>query len=157
MVARIKGFHAVIPAPFGALGVIVEDALVSIDLLHGSVPRRTPSSALAREVCAQLRAYLRNSRHVFDLPLASAGSSYQQRVRRALLRVPPGTVVTYGSLAHQLQSGARAVGAACRANPVPIVVPCHRVVARNGMGGFMGKGDGSALVIKRWLLTHERV
>jgi len=110
---------------------------------------------LAREVCAQLRAYLSDSRHPFDLPLDLAGSAYQLRVWRALSRIPAGRVLSYGELAAKLTSGARAVGNACRANPVPIVVPCHRVVSCAGLGGFMGGRAPAQLNLKRWLLAHE--
>ena len=71
-------------------------------------------------------------------------------------RIPAGKTLSYGVLAKKLDTSARAVGNACRANPVPIIVPCHRVVASNGMGGFMGKRSGSPLDLKHWLLAHER-
>ncbi|TAM44799.1 MAG: MGMT family protein, partial [Gammaproteobacteria bacterium] len=77
-------------------------------------------------------------------------------VWNALQRIPAGKVLSYGDLARKLKTGPRAVGNACRANPIPVVVPCHRVVASNGKGGFMGKTGGKALVIKDWLLAHER-
>ncbi len=157
MVARIQNYSAVIRAPFGALGICAGDMLVSIDFLSGSARQYPPSTPLAREVCAQLRAYFRDPRHLFDLPLALNGSAYQERVWSALRRVPAGKVVSYGDLARRLDSGARAVGAACRANPVPVVVPCHRIVASRGIGGFMGATAGAALQIKCWLLEHERV
>lgn len=144
------------PTPFGALGISTGEALVSIDFLSGSTRPRNPATALAREACAQLRAYFRNPHHVFDLPLALGGSVYQERVWSALRRIPTGEVMTYGALASQLDSGARAVGAACRQNPVPVIVPCHRVVAAGGLGGFMGRSQGAAIKIKRWLLEHER-
>jgi methylated-DNA-[protein]-cysteine S-methyltransferase len=74
----------------------------------------------------------------------------------ALLRaIPVGQTRTYGEVARELGSAARAVGQACRANPCPIVVPCHRVVGRHGLGGFAGDHQGSRLAIKRWLLHHE--
>ncbi|MHB8454472.1 MAG: methylated-DNA--[protein]-cysteine S-methyltransferase [Acidiferrobacterales bacterium] len=157
MAARIQNYSAVISAPFGALGICAGEMLVSIDFLSGPALRRRPTTALAREVCTQLRAYFRDPRHVFDLPLTLNGSAYQERVWSALCRIPAGRVVSYGDLARRLDSGARAVGAACRANPVPVVVPCHRIVASRGIGGFMGATAGAALQIKRWLIEHERV
>src|SRR3989344_3383893 len=90
------------------------------------------------------------------LPHGTDGTDFQQRVWRALQRIPAGRVLSYGELAHKLKTGARAVGNACRANRIPIVIHCHRVVAANGKGGFMGKTGGRALAIKDWLLTHER-
>ena len=70
-------------------------------------------------------------------------------------RIPIGQVVTYGELAKALDSSARAVAGACRANPIPILIPCHRVVAATGLGGYMGETGGEALAIKQWLLQHE--
>jgi methylated-DNA-[protein]-cysteine S-methyltransferase len=72
-----------------------------------------------------------------------------------MLAIPPGEVRTYGALARKLRSSARAVGNACRANPVPMVVPCHRVVGATGLGGYMGAFTGDPLAIKEWLLRHE--
>jgi methylated-DNA-[protein]-cysteine S-methyltransferase len=149
-------YDAVVITPFGALGIVAQDALSSIDFLkrlHKSQPARTP---LAREVCTQLRAYFDNPRYTFDLPLDLQGSAYQQRVWRALGRIPTGRTLSYGQLAAKLASGARAVGNACRANPIPIVVPCHRVVGAGGLGGFMGGRAPAQLNLKRWLLAHER-
>jgi methylated-DNA-[protein]-cysteine S-methyltransferase len=103
-----------------------------------------------------LRAYLRDARFHFDLPLAPAPTAFQARVRRGMLRIPAGRTLTYGELARRLASSARAVGGACRGNPLPVVVPCHRVVGANGPGGFMGCVDGAELGVKRWLLEHER-
>ena len=92
----------------------------------------------------------------FRLPLETGGTDFQRRVWNALQRIPAGKVLSYGELARKLKTGPRAVGNACRANPIPVVIPCHRVVAANGKGGFMGKTGGKALAIKDWLLTHER-
>ena len=79
------------------------------------------------------------------------------RVWQALQKIPYGEVKTYGQLAKELKSSARAVGNACRANPIPIVIPCHRIVAVSGIGGYAGKTDGPVLERKRWLLAHEGI
>lgn len=150
-------YDAVIRAPFGRLGIVLAgEALAAVDFLPGKTPLAAPRSAAARRVCRQLAAYLRDPRQRFDLPLAPAGSRFQQRVWQRLRRIPPGQVLTYGALARSLKSAPRAVGGACRANPVPIVIPCHRVCAASGLGGYMGRRAGRALAIKRWLLAHER-
>ncbi len=91
------------------------------------------------------------------LPLELHGTDFQSRVWQALRGIPPGEVSTYGELASQLHTSPRAVGNACRQNPCPLVVPCHRVVGRNGIGGYAGHTDGETLDIKRWLLRHEHV
>jgi methylated-DNA-[protein]-cysteine S-methyltransferase len=103
-----------------------------------------------------LARYFTNPRARFDVPLVLDGTPFQRLVWRALRRIPSGRVMTYGELARQLKTSARAVGNACRANPVPLFVPCHRVVAKGGEGGFMGRRGGPALGLKRWLLQHER-
>jgi methylated-DNA-[protein]-cysteine S-methyltransferase len=89
-------------------------------------------------------------------PLQPArGTPFQRRVWGLLQQIPVGEVRRYGEIASALGSSARAVAGACRANPLPILIPCHRVVAATGLGGYMGEIDGGALEIKRWLLHHE--
>jgi methylated-DNA-[protein]-cysteine S-methyltransferase len=150
-------FDAVIAVPFGRVGIILlDDVLVDVSFLPARTSLVTPKTPTARRISKQLQAYIKNPKSRFDMPLAFDGTPFQHRVWRALQRIPAGKVTSYGELARQLKSSARAVGNACRRNPLPIVVPCHRVVAVNGDGGFMGKRGGQALVVKRWLLAHER-
>lgn len=153
---QAKHYDAVMASPLGRLGIEARDALTNIDFVSAHTPLRAPATALARRVCAQLQAYFKNPVARFRLPLAPAGTDYQQRVWRAMSKIPAGEARRYGDLARQLKSAPRAVGGACRANPVPIIVPCHRVVAANGDGGYMGATHGPRLNIKRWLLAHER-
>lgn len=155
MADRKKGYAAVIATPFGRLGIHAREALTSIDIVSNRIPLQPPRTPLARQVCAQLKAYFTDPRTCFDLPLAPGGTPFQQRAWRALRRIPSGSARTYGELARALKSAPRAVGGACRANPIPIIVPCHRVVAASGPGGFMGATRGRAMDIKRWLLEHE--
>ncbi len=117
---------------------------------------RAPVTAAGRRAGSALRRYLGNPRIRFDVPLALEGTAFQKRVWRALRDIPVGKTIGYGELARRLKTSARAVGGACRANPVPIVIPCHRVVAAGGEGGFMGRTRGRAMALKRWLLQHER-
>ncbi len=157
MARDIDHYDAVIDAPFGRIGVLLRDeAIVDIGFLSKSSPLISPKTAAARRACVQLQAYLKNPRTRFDLKLSVDGTAFQQRVWSALRRIPSGKVTSYGALARRLETSARAVGNACRANPIPIVVPCHRVVSATGDGGFMGKRAGQALLLKRWLLAHER-
>jgi methylated-DNA-[protein]-cysteine S-methyltransferase len=111
--------------------------------------------ALAREAVGQLDAYLHNPWTRFDLKLDAAGTELQKRVWAAMTRIPVGETRTYGDLARELGSTPRAVGQACGANPLPVVIPCHRVVAASGLGGFAHSTEGFLLGIKRWLLAHE--
>ena len=157
MARRPPTYDAVIGTPFGRLGIRTQDdRLVDINFLSTRTPLRSPHTVFARRVCRELKAYLTDPRHTLRLPLAFIGSAHAVRVWRALQRIPAGQVRTYGELARRLQSSPRAIGGACRRNPIAIVVPCHRVVAAGELGGFMGKRSGSALAIKRWLLAHEQ-
>lgn len=156
MATRIPRYDAIVTAPFGAVGVITEgEALRQIDLMARRVAPQPAANRFAAEVCGQIAAYLRSPRHCFSLPLVRQGTAYRRRVWRALYEIHSGEVLTYGELAARLGSGPRAVGGACRANPVAIVIPCHRVVASKGPGGYMGAVSGRAMRMKQWLLEHE--
>lgn len=153
-----RPYDVVVEAPFGALGVCVGAEVVEqIALLPGITAYRRPTSAFAEQVAEALQHYFRDPRYPFALPLRPRGSPFRQRVWQAMREVPPGQTRSYGELARRLGSSARAVGGACGANPIAVVVPCHRVVAANGLGGFSGQTDGEWLAVKRWLLHHEGV
>lgn len=151
-------FDACMLAPFGRLGIRVADGhVVRIEYLPPGDELLAPRDAVSRETCRQLARYLEDPRATFDLPLRPDGSPFRQRVWEALTRIPAGEVLTYGELAEQLGTVARPVGGACGANPIPPVVPCHRVISASGLGGFMGRTDGHPMQVKRWLLAHEGV
>jgi len=150
-------YDAVVTTPVGRVGIVVQDgALVDVNFLGNSAALHVPRTDMARRACRQIRSYFSNPRHTFRIPLRLSGTAFQERVWRALRRIPVGQTLSYGALARKLDTSARAVGNACRANPVPIIVPCHRIVASNGAGGFMGKRSGNPLRIKHQLLEHER-
>lgn len=151
-------YAAVVAAPVGLVGVVMSAGrLLAIDLDPPVTALDWAPDGAVREVLDQLFRYFEDAAWRFDLPLAIQGTPFQRRVWRALNEIPSGVTRPYGELALTLGSSARAVGGACRRNPVPIVVPCHRVVAAGGgAGGFMGQRDGKALTIKTWLLDHER-
>lgn len=145
-----------IVTPMGAVALTWEgDVLTGVDLDPPNV--EGADAMLPEAVATQLDAYFEDGSRGFDLKLHLNGTYFQRRVWKALQEIPPGVAVTYGDLASQLRTGARAVGGACRANPCPIIVPCHRVVASNGLGGFAGDTSGRKLDAKRWLLRHEGV
>ena len=131
------------------------DQLQEIIFISGKSPLKTATDPFAKQVVEQLRCYFSDPTFEFDLSLAPDGTDFQKRVWRRLRTCPSGKVLSYGELAQALKSGARAVGGACRRNPVPVVVPCHRVVAKQGIGGYAGKTSGNYLSIKQWLLHHE--
>lgn len=112
-------------------------------------------STLAQEAVNQLKAYFNNAQFEWTLPLAEQGTVFQRKVWQYLQTIPSGETRTYSELAHALDTSARAIGNACRANPFAIVVPCHRVVSKSGIGGYYGKKDGSEIDLKQWLLDHE--
>lgn len=149
-------YAALAASPVGVLGIRVHAGeLVAIDIEPPQRTPQAPTSAAAREVLDQLFRYFDDPHWRFELPLAPQGTPFQCLVWRRLRGIPAGATRTYGELATDLGSSARAIGGACRRNPIPIVVPCHRVVAASGLGGFMGRLDGAALDMKEWLLAHE--
>ncbi|MBX3714504.1 MAG: methylated-DNA--[protein]-cysteine S-methyltransferase [Burkholderiales bacterium] len=152
-------FQACVRTPFGTVGISATDTHVTgIRYLSPDVPALAPKrGTVAFLACVQLQSYLDNPGFVFDLPMKLTGTRHQLSVWEAMCAIPAGETRTYGELAKSIGSSARAVGGACGANPLPIVVPCHRVVGANGsLGGFMGaRQEGFELSIKRWLLAHE--
>lgn len=114
----------------------------------------TPAqSNLAKTIGNELEAYYADPQHRFQLQLKPQGSVYQQKVWNALLVIPVGRTLTYGELAMKLQSSPRAVGQACKRNPLTLFIPCHRVVGKNNLGGYMG--NPASLSYKEALLAHE--
>ncbi len=152
-------FQARMRTPFATLGIqATETHVTGIRFLAPSVSAAAPRrNSIAHLACVQLQAYLEDPQFAFDLPLRFSGTRHRVAVWEAMQRIPVGETLTYGDIAQALASSARAVGGACGANPIPVVIPCHRVIAAGGaIGGFMGaKADGFELGIKRWLLGHE--
>jgi methylated-DNA-[protein]-cysteine S-methyltransferase len=149
-------YQAKISTPFGVLGILcTQEALTGIEFLGPQIQLLSPRTACATKVCEQLSAYIADANFHFDLPLQPGGTIHQNKVWQALRTIPCGQVKTYGEVALQLGSGARAVGQACGNNPIPIIIPCHRVVGKSGLVGFMHQSAGHSLDIKRWLLQHE--
>ena len=149
----------VLTSPIGPLLLVEENgALAELrigEAPNGPVDCGDDGSPLLAEAARQLAAYFAGSLRDFDLPLAPAASPFQARMRAAMLAIPFGETRTYGELARDLgdNTDPRAIGQGCGANPLPILVPCHRVVAAGGkLGGYSG---GSGRTTKRWLLGHE--
>ncbi|MEW9900309.1 methylated-DNA--[protein]-cysteine S-methyltransferase [Chitinivorax sp. PXF-14] len=156
MKTTIKPYDAIHHLPCTALGIVTgSQGVLAIDFLPVSVPPRPALTDLAELVCAQLDAYVADPRFRFELPLAPAGTEFQRRVWLGISAIPAGTTLSYGELAARLGSVARAVGQACGDNPIPIVVPCHRVLSSSGWGGFNHQSGAEMLSIKQWLLWHE--
>ncbi len=149
-------YTAKLKTPFGMLGIRAEGKWVRrIDYLARDAHRLGPRNVLSARACREIRRYLENPRHRFDLPICPAGTDFQRRIWKEVARIPSGSTRTYMDIAHALHTAPRPVGAACGANPIALVIPCHRVVASNGLGGFNHRRSGSFVEIKRWLLQHE--
>jgi methylated-DNA-[protein]-cysteine S-methyltransferase len=153
----MSNYQASLKTPFAHLAIRLEKGrLAAIDFIDADDEIRAASeSALA--VCDQIRCYLDNPKQAyrFTIPCMIEGTPFQKKVWNELVKIPAGKVVSYGALAQKLGTSARAVGNACRKNPVPVVIPCHRVVSATGIGGYSGDTSGALLDIKRWLLEHE--
>ena len=139
-----------VDSPVGSLYVHEEGG--RIDRVSWSRNAGGEVTPLLKEAKRQLLAYFAGERTGFNLPLAPAGSPFQQAVYLMMQQIPYGETRTYGDLARELDSAAQPVGGACGSNPIPIIIPCHRVVAVNGLGGFSG---GNGLITKRTLLRLE--
>lgn len=153
----MSNYDALINTPFGAIAISIHANQLAIEFLTESPSKENKQStnSLVAKAYEQIIQYLQNPAS-FNLPVSLHGTEYQQRVWQAIASIPLGQTRTYGQLAHQISSGPRAVANACGANHLPLVIPCHRVVAQNGLGGFM-QSKPNGLQVKKWLLQHEGV
>jgi len=135
----------------------VNGQLCEIDYVESMGSPKKTSNSLLNQVLKQLKQYLSSADFQFDLPLSPKGTEFQRKVWARLQKIPPGKVNTYGEIAAELDSSPRAVGNACRKNPISLVIPCHRVVSASGIGGFSGQTEGEKISIKQQLLAHEGV
>jgi methylated-DNA-[protein]-cysteine S-methyltransferase len=155
-------YSLTLPSPLGSLTVFAtSQAIVKLDWGgRGAKPADidTPpeAQALLDEAAKQLAAYFTDGKAGFDLPLDPAGTEFQHAVWDFMRAIPAGRTRSYGEAATAVGTGtvdSRAVGSACGANPIPVIIPCHRILAAGGdAGGYSGKGG---LETKRWLLRHE--
>lgn len=149
-------FQAVIAAPGFCLGVCCDEDEVQRIVFLPAGPALAARNALAAETARQLAAYLADAAFSFGLPLRPSGTPFQRRVWEQIAAIPTHQTRAYGDIARTLHNAPRAVGQACGANPFPVVVPCHRVLASGGgLGGFARQNGGFLLDVKRWLLAHE--
>ena len=149
-------YAAVIEFPKMRVGIRIEgEVLTGISYLPPETPLLAPENALAERAVFQIERYRNDPDVLFDLPLSASGTQFQRDVWRQISEIPRGRTRTYGDLARRIGAEARAVGQACGDNPFPIVVPCHRVVAADGLGGFSHHVGGYLMEAKKWLLKHE--
>ena len=142
-------------SPVGDITLFCEDGnIVALDWGRGLDAPRTSDDPVLNQSAEALKAYFKTGTEAFkDLPLAPQGSPFQKRVWRQMRTIDAGQVKTYGQVAKTLKSSPRAVGNACGANPIPILIPCHRIVGGSSLGGYSGDGG---LDTKRTLLRLER-
>jgi methylated-DNA-[protein]-cysteine S-methyltransferase len=145
---------ATLETPLGALEVAYDELGVHRSAFVMDSMSKDVQPLEGKHIRDELAHYFNAPGHEFQLQLKPCGTPYQQRVWAALCAIPAGETRTYGELATQLRSSPRAVGQACKRNPLVLFIPCHRVVGKNSLGGYMGRVD--ALVHKQALLQHER-
>ncbi|MGR3290962.1 MAG: methylated-DNA--[protein]-cysteine S-methyltransferase [Paracoccaceae bacterium] len=141
---------AVVESPFGQLGVVEDNGAIVRLIWTGE--QQGEQTELLLEACQQLTAYFAGNITEFDLVLRVEGSDFQREVCRAMQAIPFGETLTYGQIADQLDASPQAVGTACGGNPIPIIIPCHRVLGADSLGGFSGQGGVDTKVA---LLRHE--
>lgn len=135
---------ALLNSPVGPLTLVERDgAIVALEWDGSGGPAQTP---VLQDAVAQLQAYFDGAQTAFTVPLRPRGSAFQQRFYAALQAIPYGETRSYGDLAEALGVSAQAIGQACGANPIAILIPCHRVLGASGLGGFSGRGGVEAKV-----------
>jgi len=137
-------------SPVGPLCITEEDGAITRVSWDTGAPRQ--KTALLNAARGQLKAYFAGELTQFELPLHVGGSGFQKSVCDVMAMIPFGETLTYGAIAAKLGASAQAVGNACGGNPIPIIIPCHRVLGAAGLGGFSGQGG---VETKVWLLRHE--
>jgi len=151
-------YQAILQLPIGKVGIRTDQKnLLGIDYLNDNHPLLTPKTVAAKETVEQLLCYFADPTYLFNLPFALDITPFQQSVLSALQKIPVGKTQTYSDIAKLLNTSPRPIGNACRINPIPIIIPCHRVVAEKDLGGYSGETSGKLLAIKQWLLQHETI
>jgi methylated-DNA-[protein]-cysteine S-methyltransferase len=149
-------YDVTVEFPKFKVGVAVRDGVVTqLKYLPLSAPTISPGNELAKRAERQLEGYKRDPNSTFDLPVVIEGSDLQKAVWKAMCAIPRGKTRTYGDLARELGANPRDIGQCCGDNRLPLVIPCHRIVAADGIGGFAHATSGYLLEAKRWLLMHE--
>ncbi len=145
----------IINVPFGAVGVNIQNECVTkISLFSTQQTMNNVLGSCAQNVKQQFSQYFQNADVKINIPFKFVGTPFQQRVWEAISAIPIGQVMTYTELAREVGSRPRAVANACGANKLLLLIPCHRVVAKNGLGVFM-QSVPDGMKIKEWLLAHE--
>lgn len=143
-------------SPVGQLTIETTDShVLRIAYCDNDAQHGKTSSPLQEHVIRTLDDYFQKPEVQIDFPIELTGTPFQRRIWTALRKIPCGITKTYGELANELDTSARAIGNACRQNPITILIPCHRVTAKENIGGYSGHTAGHILDRKKWLLAHE--
>ncbi len=153
----VDGYAAILRAPFAALGIGTDARSVTrLAYLPEGIDEKAPHDRIAERAVRELERYLDDPAFAFTVPVAPGGTPFQRRVWDAIRAIPLRESRTYGEIARAVRSAPRAIGQACGANRIALIIPCHRVVgSRGALGGFMNADAGDPLAVKRWLLRHE--
>jgi methylated-DNA-[protein]-cysteine S-methyltransferase len=159
----VEHYTTIVESPVGYLGLQLDgQTLVGIDFLGKQISSKHRkylnklSNGCVKRIQLALDEYFSNPGKVIPPTTFLIGTEFQKKVWQVLSQIKPGQTRTYGDIAGEIESSPRAVGNACRSNPIPIFIPCHRVISASGRGGFMGKTSGEAMEIKEWLLANEQ-
>lgn len=143
-----------IATPIGVISLTVAGPYLLSLTIGGERAISRGTSALLSQTAEQLEQWFAGERTLFDIPLHPAATPRGQALRQGMIDIGYGTTMSYGELARRLGSSPRAIGQACARNPLPIIVPCHRVLAAGGVLGAYSGGGGP--ITKAWLLAHEQ-
>jgi len=143
-------------SPVGPLSIHISNKFVVAIRFNARIkPEPASYIGTAKQVLIELDRYFMDPGFQFSVARLPRGTVFQHRVWDALLELAPGETMTYGALAGRLSTSPRAIGGACRANPIPILIPCHRIVGSRNAGGYMGR-EKKNIDIKSFLLAHEK-
>ena len=152
-------YTAIINSPIGFLGILINDShtnITRIDFLNKKHALKSSTIPLINQAIKELEKYFNNPHHIFTTPIQASGTALQQKIWSAMQKIPVGKTLSYSDLAEKIKTSPRVIGNACRANPIPLIIPCHRIVAKNHLGGFAGEIAGELINMKTWLLQHEQ-
>jgi len=150
-------FVAVITTPIGKLGLIISNnKLIGLKFLPENTLLLINKDPGISRIASIIEQYFYDPKTTFNISIYAVGTPLQQKIWQELQKIPPGQTMTYGEVAKIVGTSPRIVGNACRHNPIPLVIPCHRVLAKAGLGGYFGVDQEHFLQVKRWLLAHEK-
>lgn len=151
-------YYCVIESPIGRLGFnLSQDRLIKLSFEENTIELKRPEKPLEKMIASQLQCYFLDAKFKFNMTYKLYGTTFQREVWHLLCEIPVGMVRTYKDLANVLKTSPRAIGQACKSNPLPLIVPCHRVIGQKNLGGFAGDKSGRLISIKKWLLAHEKL